>query len=457
MSTTIHRFTPPTCTLEIKGKKSPLSRWTEQEILEKFQFQLSFDDPTSNPSAQVQIKGDKKDLDRLKSAVDDYLQNYLHAPFGSIANANQVNHNNQSNQLKRPKSNNPYLEPLGLTNHQLFLANLTRDNQIDKIKLSTVQLFDLVTALEAYTVQVAALPKLEQAKAKIIPLGSGVAAVAIVAVGAVSIAVWKFPSTQNVATDSAPVPAAKIPELEEIVPPTVPQAAQNPRPQPQVTEPLRSTQRLPPPPAVDSPKPKPNIPNPEDYDFSTVKKRSGLDNRPEQSSQVSKNSAPESAVNIPVETDSRSDPKQTTIDPDQESNAKIAANQPSKEQSLEQQASGEVDQSEPNQDLAIGNNSPASTDTQSKIQPNQLREVQAYFSDRWQPPGDLKQSLEYRLYFKPDGSIKRVVPLGKAAQLYLSKTNIPIQGESFVSPQPKPSTIRLLLNPDGEVKVLKES
>ena len=50
------------------------------------------------------------------------------------------------------------------------------------------------------------------------------------------------------------------------------------------------------------------------------------------------------------------------------------------------------------------------------------------------------------------------MPLGKAARLYLSQTNIPIDGEQFISPVSKAesSIIRLLLNPDGRVQVFAE-
>ena len=88
---------------------------------------------------------------------------------------------------------------------------------------------------------------------------------------------------------------------------------------------------------------------------------------------------------------------------------------------------------------------------------SQTAEIKAYFQDKWLPPEDLKQSLEYRLYLNDDGSIKKVIPLGKASRLYLSKTNIPVQGEPFISPVTEEnSTIRLLLNPDGRVKTFQE-
>ncbi|NJL53641.1 MAG: hypothetical protein HC930_18415, partial [Hydrococcus sp. SU_1_0] len=90
---------------------------------------------------------------------------------------------------------------------------------------------------------------------------------------------------------------------------------------------------------------------------------------------------------------------------------------------------------------------------------SQIEAVTAYFEDKWQPPGDLSQSLEYRLLLDRHGSIKRVIPLGKAAQLYLSQTNIPVNGEPFIAPltPSQSSTIRLLLNPNGGVQVFTES
>ena len=89
---------------------------------------------------------------------------------------------------------------------------------------------------------------------------------------------------------------------------------------------------------------------------------------------------------------------------------------------------------------------------------SQLQEVTAYFEKQWQPPANLQQSLEYRLLLNPDGSIKKVIPLGKAARLYISQSKIPVNGEPFISPPTtaQSSKIRLLLNPDGRVQAFTE-
>lgn len=104
----------------------------------------------------------------------------------------------------------------------------------------------------------------------------------------------------------------------------------------------------------------------------------------------------------------------------------------------------------PAQDLALKS---------SSNQPSQAEQITAYFENKWQPPVELKQSLEYRLVLDRNGSITQIVPLGKAAQLYLNQTNIPVNGEAFISPLTKsqPNIIRLLLNPDGQVQVVTES
>ncbi len=424
MYITFYRFTPPTCTLEIKDNKSPLSRWTNREMLKKLQFQLSFDDPRLPTSKQVKIKGSQSDLEQLKIAVDRYVREFLHASLDSTAKSNvdfKIHH--------KLNNNYPYLKPKGLVAHQLFLANLTHDAAADNIQLSTVQLFDLVTAFEAYTSQFAVLPKLKQSQLnKTIPLWGIIAAATIAAVGIAGI-VFKSPNPQNVATNSKSdfKNREESSQFNEIVPPQIPKIDGKPTSKPKSNEPLSSTKRLPPPPAVDTPKPKPNIPDPADYPLYQVGERSHLN--------VAKNKT-ESITVTPAETE----------------NQKIARLSP--QSKTEINSSAKVD----NSPLESSEDSGSISFNQNPSQSNQLQEIRVYFQDKWQPPADLKQSLEYRLYLNPNGSIKRVVPLGKASQLYLSQTNIPVKGESFISPLAKSqkSVIRLLLDPDGGVKTFAE-
>jgi hypothetical protein len=89
---------------------------------------------------------------------------------------------------------------------------------------------------------------------------------------------------------------------------------------------------------------------------------------------------------------------------------------------------------------------------------SQVSEVRNYFQQRWQPPQGLTQNLEYILWLNADGSIQRIIPLGKVAADYLGRVNIPSLGERFVSPlqgELKPK-IRLVLIPNGQVQTFLE-
>ena len=436
MLNVIHRFTPPTCTLEIKGKKSPLSRWQNKDILKKLQFKLSFDDPCLPTNQQVTIQGDRQELENLKAIVDDYIQNYLNPAFELPKElASDINNHHQVNR------DQPYLQSQGLVNHELFLGNLNRDRNTYKIKLSTVQLFDLVSALEAYNTQFHTLPELNQNQSQALtPLWSGIAAVLVIAVGIATV-LLKIPLGQNVVSSSKSESPTPIPQLDEVVPPQAPEKVKKQTPQPKPNQTLSSAERLPPPPAVDTPKPKPNIPDPADYPLSRVARDSGLNRQQTQA---------ESTIAVSPE-------------PEKES-----ANSDFNNTNQNNQTIPEVttDNSQPQLELEESNdlildsaNSKRENIVKSPaIQPSQTQQVEAYFQEKWQPPTDLKQSLEYRLDINADGSVTRVTPIGKASKLYLSKTKIPVGGEAFISPSTKSqsSVIRLLLNPDGGVKVFIE-
>ena len=438
MLNVIHRFTPPTCTLEIKGKKSPLSRWQNKDILKKLQFKLSLDDPRLPTNRQITIQGDRQELENLKAIVDDYIQNYLNPGF-ELPKESALNINNH----RQVDGELPYLKTQGLVNHELFLGNLNRDRNTNKIKLSTVQLFDLVSALEAYNTQFHTLPELNQNQAKsLVPLWSSIAAVVLVAVGIATV-LLEIPSGQNVISSSKSKPSTPIPQLDEVVPPQAFENDKKQKPQLKPNQTLSSAKRLPPPPAVDTPKPKPNIPDPADYSLSKVARNSGLNRQQAQA---------ESTITVPLEPERESANSNFNIELPQQNDPTIpeATTDNSKPQLKSERLKDPL--------LESANSKQENIVKSLPTQLSQIQQVRAYFQEKWQPPADLRQSLEYRLYLNADGSIKRVVPIGKASKLYLSKTEIPVRGETFISPSTKSqsSVIRLLLNPDGGVKVLIE-
>ena len=292
------------------------------------------------------------------------------------------------------------------------------------------------------------LPKLKLAKGKIVLWGLIAAITAIVGI-------WQILSRTESTPDVTPIseeePTAPITELDEVVPPPTTSVAE-PTPQPKLTEPLTSAEKLPPPPAVDTPKPKPNIPDPADYPLPEVARQSRINITPEPASKEQT----ESSIAIVPETNEANSQKivtegSTTIDsaePDAASSTIQIDPLTNPEVKIDDRST-----IEPSEEIAEYD----SPDLIAKSsQPKQLQQITTYFQEKWQPPAELKQSLEYRLWLNADGTIERVVPLGKASQLYIDRTNIPLKGESFIDSKSQSSVVRLLLSPDGGVQALSE-
>lgn len=405
---TICRFTPPTCSLEIKGKKSHWFYGKNHKIANEFEFELKFDDPRQPNCEGITVRGDRQELKQLEIAVESYLTTYLARSF--LPTVEQSESEQSQNQQKMPEFSSK-----GANDHELWLDFLNRDRKSQKITLSTVQLFDLVTALAAFDRSQATRSK--KLNKKILVWG-GIVTLAIAAVG--TIAVVSRTSVQQPTAISDPVTPPQAPKSDRIVPPETPPEIEQPELN-SVNEPLTSAQRLPPPPAVDTPKPKPDIPDPADYPLpEDVLRRSQLDE-------------PKSPT--------AGEPTKSTIAIAPQKNSELSAIAPNTNST----------------DTITDNLSKDKTSNLPKP-PDRVRQVVAYFQENWQPPADLNQSLEYRLAIDADGAIARVTPLGKASSLYLSQTNIPLNGEPFIEPlaESGSATIRLLLNPNGKVQAFIE-
>lgn len=88
-----------------------------------------------------------------------------------------------------------------------------------------------------------------------------------------------------------------------------------------------------------------------------------------------------------------------------------------------------------------------------------LREVKAYFQDRWRPPASLDTSLEYRIVLNPDGTLAQALPLNGAAVRFIDRTPIPLRESPLASPfgGDRPILLRLVLMPSGSVQVFAEN
>ncbi len=441
---TLCRFTPPTCTLEIQTKQSRLSPW-QRANLEDLQFLLSFDDPRLVSEQQITITGNRVQLEEIYEITTSYIEDFLHrsqTPQLLSVAAIPLSSNNQP--LPTDKLG---WKSQGLLTHELFLGSLARNNARSSVKLSAVQLFDLATALEDYRSQLATLVERTPKERKIIPLWASAAAGIVLVVGLTTLGIEltqkRDRQTKSTASVDRASPSATLPQVKDVIPPQVSPDSDRAIPNPLLTEPLASADKLPPPPPVDLPKPPPDIPDPAKFPIpeSIASKIKTPTNPPNQdrSSAATSNSQVESTIAVKPETAKT----QPTLQPPATKTPQIDSQ----------------DRGTGLSTATIEDNSPVATASKSPTPDSQLQAVKAYFQKNWQPPTDLKQTLEYRLIVKPDGSISRVIPIGRAAEIYLDRTNLPLIGEAFIAPSSRGqnSTIRLSLSPDGSIAAFSES
>ncbi|AFZ34819.1 hypothetical protein Sta7437_1249 [Stanieria cyanosphaera PCC 7437] len=462
----IRRFTPPTCTLEIWAENSLFYRWNNHNFLKNLQFKLSFDDPRLPTEKQITIQGDLYQLEQLYEVVNNYVHNFLQLSLVENYSPDQALLTKQSSQTIT-NTNQPQLQPLNLVNHELNLGNLNQQHLDQKIKLSSSQLFDIFTALEEYQTEISVFPQsLNNNKTSKNPLLWGsIAAVTLLAAGLTIIGTKVFYLSEKEAnTVSVQKSSPTInPKINDIVPPKLPETENKPIVQPNLTGPLSSAEKLPPPPPVDLPKPPPNIPDPAKFPL------------PESNTFTIPQPAPPTVAVKPESVEkSPSLEQQITIQPNavkpSSTNQKSPDNSKqdnlSESDSVPSQTNNQSENIDSSDISSIPSFSPEQKQNQIAAQTNQtsipeipqVKEIEQYFKTQWQTPEGLKQTLEYRLILSPNGSIKRIIPLGKTSQIYLDRTNIPLMGETFVSPLAKQedATIRLLLSPDGEVKTFLE-
>ncbi|MBW4620667.1 MAG: DUF4335 domain-containing protein [Cyanosarcina radialis HA8281-LM2] len=256
----LRKYTPPTCTLEIKGKESMLSRWAGRTALQDLNFKLSFDDPRQPDDRQVTVWGDRSQLESLNEAVETYIQNFLEQPPATNLIAGKSDRivdtppaaklvNGKANRpaeaneeepnapvpslspLLQPQQLSPYLEPAGLVSHKLVLGSLQTRESGPAVNLTALQLFDLSQALEEYSTEMVALPPLSgdrTSKFAKIPLwGYATAAGVLLAVG---LATQIQPMMKLVNSSNSSQSTAQAPESDSTATSPAP-LADNPLPE----------------------------------------------------------------------------------------------------------------------------------------------------------------------------------------------------------------------------------
>ncbi|MGB6166336.1 MAG: DUF4335 domain-containing protein, partial [Geitlerinemataceae cyanobacterium] len=254
------RYTPPTCTLEVTAKRSPLSRWTNRPTLKDLRFELRFDDPRLPAEKQIVVSGDRVGLDLLYQAVTDYVQNFLQqssdwlndrflpvptidrhedltSDLATLSGSQSWQKEKTLSYLGETTNGQPkavYLKPRGLVAHDLILGPLATAESGSWIALGSIQLFDLAAALDEYASVAMALPELEiDRRPQVRPAvwaGAGAAA-ALLVVGLAS-TFWRFYNTSETSETTASAPIAETSSSPSQIPPLnpIPVPTQGPPP-----------------------------------------------------------------------------------------------------------------------------------------------------------------------------------------------------------------------------------
>ncbi|MEG3859378.1 DUF4335 domain-containing protein [Microcoleus sp. herbarium12] len=529
----LKRYTPPTCTLEITAKSSPLSRWAGQPVFKSLNFELRLDDPRLPDTQHVTLRGDRHQLETLHEAVSNYVQNLLGASgdwesniepeinrtVGSDlpevpCNAVTVDRPPNKSELATAAPNTPYLpvpprlEPRGLLAHNLFLGSLSAAESGPTVHLSTLQLFDLATALDDCAAEVVALPNLnrDRARAKAIPW-LNIAAMLVAGAGLTTgiVKMLDRPNTSPT-TASAPTTAPTNPQFTpapgqpQIIAGATPTPIPTPSTSPTASPTAAATPGLPPlpPPPINTvaASPSPSLP-------PIAAAPSPTTNKPSPIQQPALLFPPNSSAGASQSAPALPQGQIITIPDPAPGSPPIAAPQapaaapyilppipprlgPAVPPPLPPSLSASrlpIPPQQPFPPLPQPNFPPATTelppleDAQSQTDsPDsnqaaaskknrtlfdtipQVSEARTYFEERWKPPEGMEQTLEYSVQIDENGSIQTIVPMGKAAADYIDRTNMPLVGEPFVSAvtHGKNPKIRVVLRPNGRVQTFLE-
>ncbi|XLQ11539.1 MAG: DUF4335 domain-containing protein [cyanobacterium endosymbiont of Epithemia adnata isolate EadnSB Bon19] len=481
-NTPIRRYTPPTCTLELWDKRSYLSRWREEGYPKELNFVLNFDDPKLLEEQQVTLQGDLPQLEVLCDVVACYVQNLLYQTVNCLTVTHQVSFEKTtcSSELSSSKPSSeeidelnlpPSLQPKGFLSHQLNLGFLETQASHSFVSLTSSQLFDLLNALEDYKEDMSVL---SSSKTSIQRQGIWVWTWTTVVV-LLSIAIpilgpkWFYRlNSGDVSLIQNQESSEQMLSFLDVLPP-VPPPPSAPIPSPSMPPMLDTKDILPPPEKIsitDPPLRNPSV----DIKPPTSPVLSPLSVLPFASPQLSTTNnyyqvhnqlSAEDILTLQVS-------KIPTIMPFSPLAVTDRINAiPSIPTSPSLQAEALVERFPEKQTSEIPIVNPLSEDNifaESTSQTTlldvipQVSEARQYFQQRWQPPRNLSQTLEYRLIVQSDGSLKQAVPLGKAAIVYYQKASIPTPGSAFVSALDlsENQTIRLVLSPNGRVKTFLE-
>jgi Domain of unknown function (DUF4335) len=508
----IRRYTPPTCTLEIQGKSSPLSRFKGNNLVRNLWFQLSFGDPKLPEELRVKICGDRFQLEELCEVVNEYVHKFLaQTPW-----ENKLVTANSSPEAKTK----PYLQQKGLLDHELYCVSIARTKERKIVKLTSTELFDLANALDDFARDITLLPAEKETSVRVkpeskldlpqkrvdrpknprkLPAWTSVAASFLLATGATIAGMHFYYQSQSTTNTSVAVnpttgnssltPTPTTDENKDNSVPPPPTTKTIPIPSISLSPSLSNNDTPPPPVTIETPKTNQqsrqnsNSVNTKEDLFSqnqtptstnqaTTNKNQQIDRNLNSKTRSSSNRNNTNNNNVattiisdlpetqPIEIPTNTPSETTTTTKTTE--AKIFSGytpNPSNTESFSGNPPASINvPNNPVTRINVPDNS-AAIDTSPTVNTvTQVEQVQQYFQGRWQPPTELKEALQYNLSISNSGSLQNITPVGKTAATYLDRTNMPLLNESFVSPSNTTDSIRvrLVLNPDGTVQTFKE-
>lgn len=496
-SSSFRRYTPPTCTLEMYNPQPFWGKWRYQSFPEYFSFQLHFDDPRVPQSDRTSIVGDRTLLEKLREKVDKYVREYLH-------NEDIVRENLSCELPPSGEAEFICLSQESPYNHCLYYLSWQSQGEKIKITLSNTQLLDLVNALEAYSFDVKK-SKEKNYKTRGSNLGLSIAITGLIAF--VGGGLWwryedKMVSQQGEITPSENNDSIPLNNIEKVVPPSSLDPNTLPKEVfPEVPEELARRQSLVPPIERITPPQMPVI-NPEttfpeenhNHNFASVLLPPPTDSSTSIAFEINpvNNSQNSSNLLIPPPP---SNPQTNNTNPSFSPNPSPPPFTPSRLSTLPTLSSSSITDDIPN---SLTDNIPSNSVTKNEnlddIQAMALnqtqqfttgsdrirmidsssltarslptntisQEIQKYFQEKWQPPQNLGQSIEYRLKLNGSGNLTRITPIGQTAMVFLDQTKMPLLGERLISSMPddlelSSVTIRLILSPNGNVQAFQES
>lgn len=508
----IKSYTQPSCTLQVVDQSSPMSNWGSRQT----QFELHFD-RLEQPEEKISIGGDRHQLAQLHEVVTNYVQNLLVTlpdrfntlmssptniatpvlPSNSLDSDSTIDHGSEfiNNTTDSQQTGEISLQPESGLSHNLFLGTLANFQSGQVIKLTTLQLFDLATALDEYALDVLTTPSAfsptRPAAATPSNTWASIAAMLLLGVGITAAVVQilnysdQQPQTaqRNVTPRSnnnqQPIALKPTPTPQLLSPDALPSLPPGSTSNPTLSPPSGIPSNIAPGTILPVPQTTPGIPSPppvpttQTTPITSVGKITQAPPNPKLTGQQESISIPKAitpeistvttlpginTANIPSPQTQKISPPTSSSSPllDKTPSTPIAKSnsQPTAQQRLKAALQGQGSDSS-----GLPNRPPTASEpkTTALVTTPQSAEVKDYFTKNWEPPSNLTQTLEYSIVLDVDGSIQRIEPLGKAARTYVDRSGMPLIGEPFVSPsQGDTPRIRVVLSPDGNVKTFVE-